>query len=475
MLHIKRYIVYIIIAVISIWTLSYYMWFHSTGTIIQETTWNCTGQGRNKICEFKNFCIDSYHGPFVISDREPPRINVMNTGDAEDLWFQPKQIRSSHGVHADHVDETVFAYSLYSPYHFSYSLFNGLMPLYSIMQEKKAPSTSWTLRVGTYDNKHTEIDLLLPTTSKDIVLEKADVLTSKQTLPNYKPMCFSKAVVGAGNRCSLWYCDSQIPSQHYASFKAFALSRPVVPNNPCASSIVTYKPHGQYKIGILNRKKTRHITNIPQLIQRLTTELDAAVVTIDFEKGCDIVNTAHAVKDLDVLIAPFGNGLGAGLFMKDDAVVISIAARYYNEPWFKYPMTAIGRRIFNFECINSICQEYDQELAKSVLDEVGVQLNKTEMQEFLSTGNPENVLSPYLPNSNPWDPFLQYAKDVSRRVDVDRFIPFLKQIMDSKPPKNMTFPESCRTPNVCCDLDCEVPLNRNVFGENNAWKKTDAL
>ncbi|CEP17943.1 hypothetical protein [Parasitella parasitica] len=374
MLHLKKYITYIALTIISIWTLSYYVWYHSTGATALESTWTCTGQGRSKICEFTNFCVDSHRGPFVISDKEPPQINVMNTEEKDDLWFQPRRISSHRKIRADHINETLFVYALYSPFHFSHALYNGLMPLYSIMQEKNASSASWSLRVGTFDNRHTEIDLLLPTTSKDIVLEKADVLTLKQTLPSYKPMCFSRAVVGAGNRCSLWYCDSQIPSRHYASFKSFALSQPVIPDNPCASSITTYKPDGQYKIGILNRKRTRHITNLPQLIQRLSDEVDAAVITIDFEKGCDIVNTAHVVKDLDVLIAPFGNGQGAGLFMKDDAVVISITARHYSEQWFKYVMTAVGRRIFDFNCFSPNCQEYDHELAESVLQKVGVQL-----------------------------------------------------------------------------------------------------
>ncbi|KAI8984299.1 hypothetical protein BDF20DRAFT_816288 [Mycotypha africana] len=293
-------------------------------------------------------------------------------------------------------------------------------------------------------------------------------------------MCFSKAVVGTGNRCSSWYCDRQIPTEHYASFKSFVLQEHAdVPENQCAAAKITYKSTGQYKVGILNRRKSRHITNIPELIARLSDMnqkqdgIDFQISLLDFDQPeCDIINTAHLVKDLDIMIAPFGNGLGAGLFMKEDSVLIAISARYWNEPWFKYPMTAIGRRIFNFECQSEVCKEYDETLAKKILwDDYQIALNQTEMQEFLTTHNPEHILGPYLPTKEQaWEPFLKFYKNTARRVDVERFVPYLKEIMKNKPPKNMSYPESCKTPNVCCDLDCKIPLERNVFGEKSAWK-----
>jgi hypothetical protein len=119
------------------------------------------------------------------------------------------------------------------------------------------------MRVLTQWNKHTTIDLVLPS-DKDIVLESNDVLTSNQVKPGCKPMCFSKAIVGTGNRCSLWHCDNQIPAAYYASFKNHVFNQPIETNNTCLASIVHYKETGQYRVGILNRKNTRHITNIPQ-------------------------------------------------------------------------------------------------------------------------------------------------------------------------------------------------------------------
>lgn len=470
MIHLKQYFAYASLCILTSWTFIYIWWRSKDTTTIQNSTWKCKGEGASQICEFTNFCVDSTHGPFIIQQTSkasmPPRINMMNAD--EHIWFQPKIM--SHAINAIHINETVFVYGLYSPFHFSHFLYNGLMPLYSTMKEYNAPSTSWTMRVATQWNKHKKADLVLPS-AQDIVLEKADVLTRKQVLPGYKPMCFAKAVVGTGNRCSLWHCDTQIPSTHYASFKKYVLDQQPTTNNTCLNSIVTYKSTGKYKIGILNRKHTRHITNIPELINQLMQQGDEyAIKTIDFDQpGCDMIHTARAVKDLDILIAPFGNGLGSGLFMKDDAVLISISARYYNEDWFKYPMTAIGRRIFNFECRFTTCQEYDPLLATSILSQFGVSLNTTEMQQFMTEKYP-HFLATYLPGKE-YHPIYQYQKDVKRRVDVEKFIPYLKQVMESKPQVGISYPETCNKENVCCDTDCGGPLGRNIFGENHAWKK----
>jgi hypothetical protein len=58
-------------------------------------------------------------------------------------------------------------------------------------------------------------------------------------------------------------------------------------------SPVIYKDTGNTRIGILNRRKSRHITNLPELINELT-KMDVSVSTID--SGCDLKSTA----DLDV-------------------------------------------------------------------------------------------------------------------------------------------------------------------------------
>ncbi|KAG2204523.1 hypothetical protein INT47_012582 [Mucor saturninus] len=441
---------------------------------MNESSWTCTGSGRNQICTFTNFCVDKHNGPFVLSSSEPPQVNLINGAEEESMWFQPKH-KTSRPRNIQFINETLFVYGLYSPFHFSHFLYNGLMPLFSLMKEHDATPRSWTLRAATFWNEHTPIDFILPG-GPDIVLEENDALTGRQVLPSRRAMCFPKAVVGTGNRCSLFYCEGQIRSQHYQEFKDYVLEQPVQPNNTCEASRVIYKETGQYRVGILNRQKSRRITNVPELIERMMAldkvkdGIDYSVVTIDFEKGCDLIHTANVVKDLDILIAPFGNGLGSGLFMKNDATVISIPSRYYTEDWFKYPMTAIGRRLFEFQCDSSHCQEYEEDRAAEILNRYGVVLNATEMTEFVASAYPREVLLNHLPEEKIYTPIGLYHKDVERRIDVDGFLPFLKRVMDNKPPSNMTFPDTCQKENVCCDSDCGGPLSRNIFGENNAWK-----
>ncbi|KAI9278150.1 hypothetical protein BC943DRAFT_332163 [Umbelopsis sp. AD052] len=458
MMLIRRLLCYVFISVFASWTLLF-LWWNFSGTPTPHSEWTCDGEGRNQMCEFSNFCVSRYHGPFIVAEEEPPSINLINTGKGEDMWFKPKRLGRHSG--AQYINETVFVYGFYSPFHFSHYLYNGLIPLYSTMREKGATASSWTFRGATYWNQHTKLDMDIPSGS-DIVPDHQDVLTEKQLSPPYKPICFAKAVVGTGDRCSLWYCDRQIPAAHYESFKSHIFS---LPYNDAKCSSVTHKSDGSTRIGILNRGKTRHITNLPELIDKLKA-LDVSIQTIDFDQGCDLKNTAHLVKDLDVLIAPFGNGLGSGLFMKNNTVLISIASRWYNEDWFKWPMTAIGRRIYNFECNDASCQEFDVKLLEKLLAGYGIVLNEEEMQKLLTQQNPVDVLTKYIPGKE-WEIIEQYHKDVSRRIDVDAFIPFLNDILKVDA-RNTSYVELCRN-QQCCDNDCTGPLERNVFGANAAW------
>jgi hypothetical protein len=97
--------------------------------------------------------------------------------------------------------------------------------------------------------------------------------------------------------------------------------------------------------------------------------------------------------------------------MKNNSVIISIASRWYNEDWFKWPMTAIGRRIYNFECTDAQCQEYDAELLEKILMGFNVKLDKTE--QVLTQQNPVDILTKYVPGQE-WKIIEQYHKDVSR-------------------------------------------------------------
>ncbi|KAI9028264.1 hypothetical protein CLU79DRAFT_697146 [Phycomyces nitens] len=109
-------------------------------------------------------------------------------------------------------------------------------------------------------------------------------------------------------------------------------------------------------IAIINRK-SRHITNIPEVIAALqktnaTLGIHYIINEIDFDEGCSLASTAYLLKDTDVLLTPHGSQEAAALFMKNNGVVLSIDGRGYQEIWFHFVMTAMGRRFYNFEASN---------------------------------------------------------------------------------------------------------------------------
>lgn len=434
--------------------LIYVLYLYTTEPI-QNSEWSCHGDSeRSLICEFTHFCVDQSNGPFILSPSTkapPPRVNLIDANEEGDMWFTPKVIDSQHyrGKY-NKDDDILFVYGLYSPFHFSHYMYNGLIPLYSTIRQYTANTQkTWLLRAKTFWSEHTPLDMSIWSSSRlhDIVLDKQDLLTKDQHLPPYSvPMCFKKAIVGTGNRCSLWYCEQDIPHGDYLAFRDGIFALPLTPADPCLHSVLTYQrpetPTGKI-IGVLNRQKSRHITNVPELIQAIFQHIPDVreIRLISFDEGCNIRSTAHLVDDLDVLIAPFGNGLGAGLFMrKPDPIVVAMDARYYSESWFYWPMTSIGVRLYSFQCDRSACQEYDWDLVKKLAPQAGA----AEALAVMTEPNPAGI---------DWSVYGMYQKEVSRRVDIERFIPFLKSKMETK---EYTLAD--------CGEVCRAPFERNGFG-----------
>ncbi|KAI8138483.1 hypothetical protein BJV82DRAFT_502388, partial [Fennellomyces sp. T-0311] len=121
----------------------------------------------------------------------------------------------------------------------------------------------------------------------------------------------------------------------------------------CVESVQVLKPASKMSdkvVAIINRSKSRRITNEEELINALKDRY--TIKLIDFDKGCSLASTAYLMHDVDMLITPHGSQEGAAIFMKDNSIVISINGRGYSENWFGYPFTAMGRRFFNFEVCN---------------------------------------------------------------------------------------------------------------------------
>lgn len=155
------------------------MWTEDHETL--RSSWNCTymaasgidvddsapGSKRSRVCEFRNFCIDrdrgrsiadvflvatslfaSHHlsltipcrgasdaaaGGYIIlngTKKVPPFVNIMAYDSQSDIYWSPRVFSRSPSSYYGFINETVFVYGMYSPYHLSHWLFNGLMPLW---------------------------------------------------------------------------------------------------------------------------------------------------------------------------------------------------------------------------------------------------------------------------------------------------------------------------------------------------------
>ncbi|KAG0252080.1 hypothetical protein BG011_007212 [Mortierella polycephala] len=97
--------------------------------------------------------------------------------------------------------------------------------LLATMKRFGATKNSWTFRNGrfAYDDVKLqgrwEMEHFFPT-GKELVLSQYELATDFQTLPpSDAPICFKRAVIGLGSQCALSYCEKNIPTEVYQSFR----------------------------------------------------------------------------------------------------------------------------------------------------------------------------------------------------------------------------------------------------------------
>ncbi|ORX83306.1 hypothetical protein K493DRAFT_269753, partial [Basidiobolus meristosporus CBS 931.73] len=199
--------------------------------------------------------------------------------------------------------------------------------------------------------------------------------------PNSRPICFARAVTGSGTRCSHDYCKKYIPHEHYNEFRNDVqnyyinngawnntVAKSTEKDLHCTKNVSIYPPTKKIPgtvptIGLLNRKYSRHVNNMPELLQSLRKEVPyARIKMMDFDSGCSLPATAYLMQDIDLFISPFGNAIGDNIFQRSNRVTISLSSRWYDEDWFQWPSTGMGRRIYNFPCNRADCQVKDYEL-----------------------------------------------------------------------------------------------------------------
>ncbi|KAF9151567.1 hypothetical protein BG015_006511 [Linnemannia schmuckeri] len=177
---------------------------------LPEATWTCAFIRSNGLLPRKNL----------------PKVNLMSSDEDADFFWQPRLQRSWRKViRAHYVDDTVFVHGLYSPFHFSHWLYNGMIPLYSTMKRFGGTKDSWTFRAGKfyYDPAGSmgawEMDHFFET-GKELVLAQSELTTPFQTLPpEDTPICFRRAVIGLGSQCGLDYCENNTPAEIYKAFR----------------------------------------------------------------------------------------------------------------------------------------------------------------------------------------------------------------------------------------------------------------
>jgi len=174
------------------------------------------------------------------------------------------------------------------------------------------------------------------------------------------------------------------------------------------------------------------------------------------------------LEDVDILIASHGNGLGDGIFMAPKTTVISIDSRYYSENWFAYIHAAAGRRFYNFQCDSSDCQVADFEAARKQLQKDGIEMSYYELMEYLGPEYPHRLINKYYVGEDK-SGYARYTKEVIRRVDVEKLVKFVNEIVEEWPMvQSKSFVELCEM-GKCSGPYCVDCLKRNVFKKGNAW------
>jgi len=91
-----------------------------------------------------------------------------------------------------------------------------------------------------------------------------------------------------------------------------------------------------------------------------------------------------------------------------------------------------------------------------------------DLMEYLGPEYPYRLIDKYYPGEDKGG-YSRYAKDAMRRVDVEKLVKFVNEIVEEWPMvQNKSFVELCEM-GKCCGPYCDYVMKRNVFGKGNAW------
>lgn len=105
-------------------------------------------------------------------------------------------------------------------------------------------------------------------------------------------------------------------------------------------------------VAIIQRYGSRRVINDQELAEGLAAA-GYRVKWITFDSGCGTPETAYLLRDVNVLLSPHGNSIGASIFMPSTnpvPTVISLDASRYSESWFINTASAMGQRFMQTVC-----------------------------------------------------------------------------------------------------------------------------
>ncbi|KAG0284552.1 hypothetical protein BGZ96_011079 [Linnemannia gamsii] len=344
------------------------------------------------------------------SRKDVPEVNLMSADEDSDSFWQPKLQRSWRKVtRAHYVNETVFVHGLYSPFHFSHWLYNGMIPLYSTMKRFGGTKDSWTFRASRfyYDPLAAWALGRWITFSK---LARSSCSPKTSCLPRLKlflsrtPLFVSRGPLlvwarkrhvknaqdsinkrlqyqeqthksrqdkneamrrqdAAGNKAG----NSQLQCQDRARYYNFESAGPnhgsengeaksrfgqmypnVIEPAEIYQNLFVEDKEGE----AVKESKRKRLVNDEELIQGLV-QAGFRVKWITFDHGCGIAETAYLLRDVNVLITPHENAIRTSVFMPNREpvpTVISVDNSRYKEGWFKHTTSAIRQRFIQTIC-----------------------------------------------------------------------------------------------------------------------------
>ncbi|KAG9292182.1 hypothetical protein G9A89_023902 [Geosiphon pyriformis] len=455
-------------------------------TLVSE--WNCTdttidgllnlsSNERVRICEFKNFCVDRDRGAFLVqnsSKPRPPVVNLIASGKEADRKWSPHIFAQFPSRRYSFIDEKVFVYGLFSPYDFGHWMFNGLLPLWSVMRSYNATADSWLFRADVFDGIQapSRFDMsYLSSKGRDIVLDPLYKTTAFQILApgGTVPVCFTRAVVGLGNRCSHKSCDANIAGddgytlkkhifEHYkVDIESLAnvtaerekqeeerpSSNTITENEdivkPTLNSSLRISIPKDFKIGLIERNDVQQIVNFDELYNALENRgYRPHIITHSSDKNDEFIGSAFLFRNLTLLIGSHGNALSNALFMPQSSTILSISPRFGNdgqEAWFAGPMLSLGRRFYDWECLDESCVETDRALARQCIEKAKLEhvIIAQEFEEFVKLEHDVAHFTRNLKDITKVQSIIAawwcYVRDVPRKADINLLVSMVDRIL----------------------------------------------